>query len=156
MKKEPTSLAPVSELDALGAQLRARRKALGVSMVAAAEVAGISRVTLHRIERGEPSVAVGAWMRVVAALGLSCELHAAIAGDADSSASIPVQIRLADYPQLRKLAWQVHGVDALTPLEAWGIYARNVRHLDERALDERERDLIANLRNALGKSDDRL
>ena len=60
------SKAPLSttqsaaQLQALGAQLRARRKALRVSSTVAAEATGMSRVTLHRIEKGEPSVAAGA------------------------------------------------------------------------------------------------
>ena len=156
MKQKANPPFPDQGLPELGLQLRARRKALGVSMAAAAEAAGISRVTLHRIERGEPSVAVGAWTRAAAVLGLRCALQPDAHHEAEpSSAAIPVRIRLADYPQLRKLAWQVHGVDALSPIEALGIYERNARHLDERGLDERERNLIDALRCALGKSDDR-
>ena len=49
-----------ARLLALGEQLRAQRKRLGVSATTAAEAAGMSRVTLHRIERGEPSVTMGA------------------------------------------------------------------------------------------------
>jgi transcriptional regulator with XRE-family HTH domain len=36
-------------------------KALKVSATTAAEAAGMSRMTLHRIERGEPSVTMGAY-----------------------------------------------------------------------------------------------
>ena len=42
----------VAQLQALGAQIRAQRKALGVSATVIAEAAGVSRVTLHRIEKG--------------------------------------------------------------------------------------------------------
>ena len=59
-----------ARLLALGEQLRAQRKRLGVSATTAAEAAGMSRVTLHRIERGEPSVTMGAWLNAAAALGL--------------------------------------------------------------------------------------
>ena len=44
----------VARLQDLGARIRARRKSLGVNATAAAESAGMSRVTLHRIEKGEP------------------------------------------------------------------------------------------------------
>lgn len=57
-------------LRALGARLRATRKAQRVSAVAAAEAAGMSRVTLHRIEAGEPSVSIGHWVALADALGL--------------------------------------------------------------------------------------
>lgn len=61
-------------LASLGAAIRARRKQLRVSATAAAEAAGLSRVTLHRIERGEPSVAMGLYQRALGALGLRLQL----------------------------------------------------------------------------------
>jgi transcriptional regulator with XRE-family HTH domain len=147
-----------AELQALGTQLRARRKALRVSSTAAAEAAGMSRVTLHRIEKGEPSVAAGAWANAMAALGMS--LVALNAEDADTAGVhaspadltewIPVRVRLADYPQLKALAWQVHGTDTLSPLEALGIYERNARHLDAAALSPAEQALLQALRTGLG------
>ena len=47
--------------------LRALRQELKVSTRETAEAAGLSRVTLHRIERGNPSVTVGAYAAVDAA-----------------------------------------------------------------------------------------
>jgi transcriptional regulator with XRE-family HTH domain len=147
-----------AQLQALGTQLRARRKALRVSSTAAAEAAGMSRVTLHRIEKGEPSVAAGAWSNAMAALGMKlAALNAEDAGTAGGHASpadlaewIPVRVRLADYPQLKALAWQVHGTDTLSPLEALGIYERNARHLDTAAMSPAEQALLQALRTGLG------
>jgi hypothetical protein len=59
-------------------------------------------------------------------------------------------VRLADYPQLKALAWQVHGTDTLSPLEALGIYERNARHLDTAAMLPAERALLQALRTGLG------
>ena len=59
----------------LGERIRAARKRQRVTAVAAAQAAGISRVTLHRIERGEPTVAVGAWIAIATALGLAFDLR---------------------------------------------------------------------------------
>ena len=59
------------------------------------------------------------------------------------------RVALADYPQLRALAWQVHGTDTLTPAEALGIYERNARHLDMQAMSDDEQALLAALRMAL-------
>lgn len=147
-----------AQLQAVGTQLRARRKALRVSSTAAAEAAGMSRVTLHRIEKGEPSVAAGAWVNAMAALGM--KLMAINAEDADTTGGraspadlaewIPVRVRLADYPQLKALAWQVHGTDTLSPLEALGIYERNARHLDTAAMSPAEQALLQALRTGLG------
>ena len=58
----PTGKANKAKLAALGLAIRVRRKALGVNATTAAQAAGLSRVTLHRIERGEPAVTMGAWM----------------------------------------------------------------------------------------------
>ena len=62
---------------------------------------------------------------------------------------IPARVALADYPQLRALAWQVHGTDTLTPAEALGIYERNARHLDMAAMPVHEQALLEALRLAL-------
>lgn len=140
-----------THLQALGAQLRARRKSLAVNATVAAEAAGMSRVTLHRIEKGEPTVAMGAWAQLAAALGLELSVHAPQATTNASSARagwMPVRIALSDYPQLKALAWQVHGVDVLRPIEAFDIYERNARHLDTQAMQPQERDLWQALQEA--------
>ena len=70
----PVADAAATKLAALGMRIRDRRKALKVSAVDAAEAAGMSRVTLQRIERGEPSVTMGAWIGAATAVGLELEL----------------------------------------------------------------------------------
>ena len=103
---------------------------------------------MHRIERGEPTVAVGAWAAAAAALGLRLDLVGPQA--ASGRTKLPKRIRLADYPQLKKLAWQLHGVDALSPGEALALYERNWRHVDRDALSEREAALVETLSRELG------
>ncbi len=146
-------------LKALGEDIRARRKALRLSATVTAEAAGISRVTLHRIEKGEPSVAIGAWANTLAALGLDWLTRSLDdRSPSDEPATndlmnwLPVHVRLADYPQLKALAWQVHGTDVLTPAEALDIYERNVRHLDAQAMSAQEQALLTALRTAFGRS----
>jgi len=80
------------------------------------------------------------------------EQMATAAATADRVAWLPVRIALADYPQLRSLAWQVHGTDTLTPAEAFDIYERNARHLDMQAMPAHERDLWRSLQQAFLKS----
>ena len=139
----------------IGATVRRRRKDLGVSAVAAAEAAGISRPTLHRIEKGEPAVTMGALLRVLVALGLDVvvrprEESSAAVADPHPAGWIPVRIRIADYPWLKQLAWHVHGPQELTPREALGIYERNARHLDLAAISTEDKVLIDALRTAFG------
>jgi transcriptional regulator with XRE-family HTH domain len=134
-------------LAALGAALRQARKAQKVSAVALAETAGLSRLTLHRIERGEPGVAMGHWFAVAAALGLEIGV---LPPPRAANADLPRRIALADYPALRQLAWQTPGVAELDPEAALALYERNWRHVDAQALQPRERELIDRLTRAFG------
>ena len=61
-------------------------------------------------------------------------------------------VRLADYPQLKDLAW--NRVDEFIPArEAFQLYERNWRLLDPETLDDRERALIAHLKAKLGNEE---
>jgi transcriptional regulator with XRE-family HTH domain len=145
----------VALLKVLGQQIRACRKSQHISATAAAEAAGMSRVTLHRIEKGEPAVTMGAYANAMVVLGLDFGLLPQAGQSVPSTVLnqrewIPARIRLKGYPQLRLLAWQLQGVETLSPLEAWDIYDRNWRHLDQQALTEHERQLIDALRLAFG------
>jgi transcriptional regulator with XRE-family HTH domain len=132
----------------LGQELRNTRKRLKVSAVAAAESAGMSRVTLHRIERGEPSVAMAAWVGMASALGLSLQLVDPKA--LPEAVRIPERIRLDQYPELKKLAWQLQGVEELSPEDALDLYERNWRHVDRASLSLAEIALIKSLSQSLG------
>ena len=68
----------------------------------------------------------------------------------DRTGWIPARVRIADFPKLKELAWQIHGTSELTPREALGIYERNWRHLDPTTLPSHERDLVDALRQGLG------
>ena len=141
-------------LIAIGQMVRVRRKSLRISAVAAAEAAGISRVTLHRIEKGEPSVTMGAYMAAFVALGLDADVTprgpntSAVMND--RKGWIPARVRVADYPKLKEIAWQAHGTPELTPREALGIYERNWRHINPATLTQDEKDLVDALRQGLG------
>lgn len=150
----PATGQPVAAaLAALGERLRAERKRLGVSAVTAAEAAGMSRVTLHRIERGEPSVTIGAYANAAAALGLAlgvAGLPPAAPNRTEEHPGVPPRIVLADHPQLARLAWQHQGATEVSPEEALNLYERNWRHIDQAALAPHERALIHGLVARLG------
>ena len=140
----------------LGNNIRARRKALGVNATVTAEAADISRVTLHRIERGEGSVNMAAYLKVLTALGLDLELVETVHANKphpQEQASIPVRISLMAYPILKSLAWQVHGTDSLTPQEAWDIYDRNQRHANLEKASPHEIALMDALRQVFSRGD---
>ena len=148
-----TSSKVAEKLQILGEIIRAQRKSLHISAEATADCAHISRVTLHRIEKGEPSVTMGAYFTVLDALGLQIQTKSKAGLGEESQAGpntsvIPSEIKLTEYPQLKQLAWHIHGLDALTPIEAFGIYDRNWRHLDATSLTPLEKSLIDALKRA--------
>lgn len=152
MRIMPSASPPVSEgqaeqLGRLGEHLRAARRQQKVSATAAAEAAGMSRVTWHRIERGEASVTMGAWLAAAEVLGLRFDWV-----DPAATVTLPLgeKVALADYPQLRQLAWQTPDLQELTPQEALALYERNWRHVDRQALTLREIALIHALASTLG------
>lgn len=137
----------------LGMTLRARRKALKVSMTSAAESAHISRVTWHRLENGEPTVAMGSLLAAADVLGLRALLTPAEerVPQVPPGEWLPLRIPLADYPQLRALAWQVADpATILRPREAFDLYQRNWRHVDVAALSAEETVLIRALAAVFG------
>ena len=113
--------------------------------MATAAAAGISRVTLHRIETGAASVTLGALMNVLDALDLWL---GPLEGPKDAAAATATRaetIELDAYPVLQQLAWHVQGTGTLSPAEAGGLYARQRRRLDLEQLQPHERQLIAAL-----------
>jgi Predicted transcriptional regulators len=74
-------MAPYDTQDPLmriGQYIRAKRKQLKVTATMVASTAGISRVTLHRIERGVATVSMGSYMEVLWALGLKMTIDEAL------------------------------------------------------------------------------
>lgn len=59
----------------LGKDLNTARRRRHISMALMAERAGFSRVTLAKIEKGDPSVAMGAYAAVIFVLGLTDKLE---------------------------------------------------------------------------------
>ena len=69
-----------------------------------------------------------------------------------NTGGVPTRIRLADYPQLERLAWQFQGASEVTPAEALNLYERNWRHIEQGMLAPHERGLIQQLVASLGGS----
>jgi transcriptional regulator with XRE-family HTH domain len=116
----------------------------------AAEAANISRITLHRIERGEISVAMGAYLNVILALGLKIELGLPNRKTKKQS-SLPQKIQLKDFKQLKKLGWQLKSTVVLSPKEALELYERNWRHVDIKSMDAKEKKFLKNLLAHFGR-----
>lgn len=65
----------------LGERLRRARKRQGLTTVALADRAGVSRMTLSAVEAGEPAPTMGTYLRVMSALGLAGDLALVATGE---------------------------------------------------------------------------
>src|ERR1700732_943867 len=112
-RQTPPMLPRVSRLLAgLGENLRKARLRRAFSAETVAERAGITRKTLHRVEQGDPAVALGIYARVLQALRLENDLASIAADDAlgrklqDASLEpkrrAPKQSKLASRPDEEK------------------------------------------------------
>ncbi|MFM7030785.1 MAG: helix-turn-helix domain-containing protein [Micrococcales bacterium] len=137
-KIQVTDERPTQALAALGEFIRALRKQQKLSAEVVAEASGISRITLHRIENGAPSVSAGAYASVLNALGTQITSEALAKGQFQ----IPEQVFVDQYAGLRQITWQLRPGTALTPSEAWHTYQAQWRHLDQNLLKESEIQLI--------------
>ncbi|MFY8107257.1 MAG: hypothetical protein ACOVKO_10095 [Elstera sp.] len=61
-----------------------------------------------------------------------------------------MQVRIADYPELRKLCWNRPPEAVLDGADALALYERNWRHVDPEALEANERALIQSLATRYG------
>lgn len=131
-------------LASIGQQIHLRRKTLKVSAESVAVAAGISRITLHRIEKGEPGVNMGAFISVIEALGLQFSVSTKdFQSPGVSKGAVDLsKIVIKDYPQLKQLAWQLQDDGVLTAVEAKNLYERNEKHIYFDLINEKEKELI--------------
>jgi len=115
----------ISQLADIGQFIRQHRRSFKNTANAAAQTAGISRGTLHRVEKSEPNVSMGAYLNEISALDLN--LHLSAKGskgcevNGDDVGKLPVRLSFSGYPQLKELSWHVQGVDELSLVEAHSI-----------------------------------
>ncbi|MCD9006763.1 helix-turn-helix domain-containing protein [Luteimonas sp. XNQY3] len=116
----------------LGDTLRTARQRLGLTQAEAARRAGIARQKLIQIEQGKPGVAMAAYAAAMQALGLEPDVR-------------PARVRLAEYPQLKRLTWNQPGIDALDERDALALYERYWDLVDADQMDASERALLERL-----------
>jgi len=77
MPRKPPIVFPQEQrlLSALGERLRLARKRRKLSNAVVAQRAGISRSTVYKVEAGDPGATLGAYVRVLAVLGLEGDLN---------------------------------------------------------------------------------
>ncbi len=57
----------------------------------------------------------------------------------------PTQLRIKDYPQLQRLAWNRPGDELVTERDALALYERNWGLVDQTKMSDRERELLQRL-----------
>ncbi len=61
-------------MEALGERLRTARLRRNLTGILFAERMGVSRDTLHRLEKGDPGISLGSYLRALRVLGLDQDL----------------------------------------------------------------------------------
>lgn len=69
------------QVEAIGHRLRLARLRRKLSTVLFAERMGVSRDTLNRLEKGDPNIALGTYMRALRVLGLDRDMDAVARDD---------------------------------------------------------------------------
>lgn len=83
MARKPPIVFPQEQrlLSGLGERLRLARKRRKLSNAVVAQRAGVSRTTVYKVEAGDPGATLGAYVRVLAVLGLEGDLDLLAADD---------------------------------------------------------------------------
>ncbi len=85
------ALVPLRTPAAMGALMKARRRALGLDQAGLAARIGVSRLWVNQVEHGKPGASLGRVLRALAALGV--ELSGSVPdapGQEAASATVPV------------------------------------------------------------------
>lgn len=77
----PAFPSALKQLAALGDRLRLARLRRKLGSGQFAERVGVSRETLRRMEKGDPTIAIGTWVRALRVLGLDADLDSVAADD---------------------------------------------------------------------------
>lgn len=134
----PVDANPVQLTRQLGDALRIERKRLYLTQADLARQAGIHRQKLIQVEQGKPGVAIAAYAAVMAALGVAPTFQ-------------PAEVRIDDYTQLKRLAWNRPGAETITERDALALYERNWDLIDADLMDAREHALLQHLVNRHGR-----
>ncbi|SAK63363.1 XRE family transcriptional regulator [Caballeronia hypogeia] len=79
--RHPSFPSALRQLVALGERLRLARLRRKLTTELFAERVGISRETLRRLEKGDPTIAMGTYMRALRVLGLDQDIDAVAQDD---------------------------------------------------------------------------
>lgn len=122
----PIHAATEEQLIHLGERLRLARLRRGMGAEALAATAGVSRVTVFRIEKGAASVAMGAYARVLEALGLAGDL-ALLAQEDAAGRRLQDELLAPRRSEARGASGRVPRIVRASPGEMWAFKRENQR-----------------------------
>lgn len=126
-------IAPKSNVaDRVGNALRIARRDAGLTQAELAQQARIGRQKLIQVEQGTPGVAIATYAAVADTLGLQLVLE-------------PIEVPIADYPELRQLTWNRQGDPMISERDALALYERNWGLVDAEAMPAHEKAFLQRL-----------
>lgn len=116
----------------VGDGLRAARRKAGLTQAELAQQARIGRQKLIQVEQGKPGVAIATYAAVADTLGLQLALK-------------PIEVPIADYPELRQLTWNRQGDPMIGERDALALYERYWGLVDTEAMSPHEKAFLQRL-----------
>jgi transcriptional regulator with XRE-family HTH domain len=120
-----------------GEALRTERKRQGLTQAQLALRAGLGRQKLIQLEQGKAGVALAAYAAALKALDLALTIK-------------PAEVRLDEYPQLKRLIWNRPGAVALAERDALALYERHWDLVDTEQMTAHEHALVRRLVDKYG------
>ncbi|WP_395339532.1 helix-turn-helix domain-containing protein [Ningiella sp. W23] len=144
----------IEALKDIGAEVKQFRKSHSLTQIILAETLEIDRRTLAKLERGDASITIGTAFHILKCLGFSVSVQSPTQCEALSEALdkeyLPMQIKLSDYPVLRRCAWQLKADDTVTPPVAFTLYQNKKSDFETRNMSRKEQSLVACLEQVYG------
>lgn len=120
-----------------GEALRTERKRQGLTQAQLALRAGLGRQKLIQLEQGKAGVALAAYAAALKALDLALTIK-------------PAEVRLDEYPQLKRLIWNRPGAVSLAERDALALYERHWDLVDAEQMTAHEHALVRRLVDKYG------
>ena len=141
-------------LNDIGCKVQQFRKSHNLTQAILAESLEVDRRTLAKLERGDPSISLGTAFHIFNNLGFSVTVNSTSEQEAKAEAFdkhyLPIHIKLADYPVLKRCAWQLKAEDSVTPPVAYQLYQDKKSDFAKSNMSRKEQHLIGCLELVYG------
>ena len=141
-------------LNDVGCKVQQFRKSHKLTQAILAESLEIDRRTLAKLERGDLTISLGTALHILRNLGFAVTVYSPsekeTADEALDKHYLPMQINLADYPVLKRCAWQLKAEDSVTPPIAYKLYQDKQSDFAKGNMSRKEQRLFACLELVYG------